>query len=189
MIISKAFKSMSAARSGNYSSLATVVPNTPLYPVGAADQRQTSNRSNNFVAGIFYSSGDAISDSVWQMAQAKFITAADLKTYLTANTKTVFSNPVISRLSVISRKEDERTVLLYNPASLSSAWKFNRIYLALTNSSSIPASSSVDKLPVATWIELTAQDLSLLGASTIQNADGTYSLVSDLALGSLRFRG
>lgn len=192
MYISKAMLNM---RGDALGSTAQVAIDAPWVPNSFTGYNQTgvmqscgSPISMEVGAAIGFSSGDAVPDSVWlNQAQALF-SLNTLRTYLTANAPTCVMDTAFAStgtLRLINMGNGKRMLDLNNSLGrFSYAKAFNRMYLFIGSTSGAPAVSTAY---IASVFEFTAQDLIAMGATLIDNGDGTFNLDGTIYLNNITF--
>ncbi|QZE59327.1 hypothetical protein MPK66_gp083 [Erwinia phage pEa_SNUABM_2] len=189
MYISKAMLNMRGDSLGSTANPSIDLPWQPnvMASFGAGNiQAGGSTISAERTAAIVFSTGDTITDTVWNNQALSVFSLNTLRTYLTANLPgCVMDTAPISTGSVrvVNLGQGKRMLDLFNLLGrFSYAKPFNRMYILLGNSTGVIAAATV---AIASVIELTPQDLISMGAPLTDNGDGTFTLNGTISLNNI----
>lgn len=139
-------------------------------------------------AGIAFSSGDTIPDSVWNNQAQALFSLNTLRTYLTANAPGVVMDTAIASsgtLRVVNLGNGKRMLDLNGLLGrFAYAKAFNRMYLFIGNTTTVIAPATAT---IATVFEFTPQDLISMGVSLTDNGDGTFNLNGTVNINNITF--
>lgn len=192
MYISKAMLNM---RGDSLSSTASIAVDMPWVPSAFTAYNQAGAYQSGGVpisaepsAGIVFSTGDTIPDSVWANQSQALFSLNTLRTYLAANLPNcVMDSSFISSgtVRVINVGGGKRTLDLNGLLGrFSYAKAFNRMYLLVSNSTSAYGAGTVS---TTTVFEFTPQDLISMGVPLTDNGDGTFSLNGIVNINNISF--
>ncbi|AQT28557.1 hypothetical protein YOLOSWAG_74 [Erwinia phage vB_EamM_Yoloswag] len=183
MFISKALQNIRQRPSGNYSSLAADYFWSPVFIADQAMPLQAPVGLER-ACGVAFSSGSALTDTDWMAIQASVMSLAAIRTWTIANRSdvtwsTTFASTGPARLLF---QEGQRTVDFVDNTLgyFTYASAFTRMYIMITNATSISTSTGISSM-----IELTPADLKAMGADITIDANGVGTLNSPLTLNSI----
>ncbi|MEG0376696.1 MAG: hypothetical protein RR672_13760 [Raoultibacter sp.] len=195
MYLSKAMQNMRGNPLPSTQTLSVVNPFMPQtfasYNTTGLSQAYGSAIWTEVNAAIVFSTGDTISDNLWNgfLAQSSLYSLNSLRAFLSTNLPgCVMDTSFISSglMRIIQTDPGVRTFECTDGAlgHLTYAKAFNRMYILLGHSGAL----AVGTANMATAIELTPQDLQQMGAALTDNGDGTFTLTSKtIALNNISF--
>ncbi|QZE58644.1 hypothetical protein pEaSNUABM28_00087 [Erwinia phage pEa_SNUABM_28] len=137
-------------------------------------------------AAIVFSTGDIITDTIWNNQLLAVFSLNTLRTYLTANLPgCVMDTAPIStgNIRIVNLGNGKRMFDTLNLLGrFSYAKAFNRMYILLGTTATAIAAGTVS---IASVIELTPQDLIAMGAPLTDNGDGTFNLNGTISLNNI----
>lgn len=137
-------------------------------------------------AAIVFSTGDTITDTVWNNQSLALFSLTSLRTYLAANLPgCVMDAAPISNgtVRIVNLGQGKRMLDLFNQLGrFSYAKPFNRMYIMLGTNLTVIAAGTAS---IGSVIELTAQDLLGMGAPLTDNGDGTFTLNGTISLNNI----
>ena len=184
MYISKALQNIRQRPSGQYGSLAyDTMWGSPL--LADFTQPGVCSAGLDRSCGIFFTSGGIITDDNWMAIQAIPNSLTAVRTWLANNGRSDVVVPTSFTSTGVARilyQEGQRVFDLSdnNLGYFTYGTAFNRMYIALTNTTSISASTAL-----TSYIELTPADLQAMGASITIDSSGNGTLTAPLCLNNL----
>ena len=189
MYISKAMLNMRGDALGSTANANVEAPWRPYVQAAfgqAGIQSSASAIGVEAAAAVVFSTGDTITDTVWNNQALSLFSLNTLRAYLTANLPgCVMDAAFISTgtVRIVNLGQGKRMLdTLSLLGRLSYAKPFNRMYILLNTGSAVGAVSSA---VYASVIEFTPQDLVSMGAPLTDNGDGTFSLNGTICLNNI----
>lgn len=191
MYISKAMLNMRGDSLGSTGSTVVEAPWIPstMTPYNSANVQAGGSHISAEIAGaIVFSSGDPITDTVWNNQALALFSLNTLRTYLTANLPACVMDTVYASsgtVRIMNMGNGKRMFDLNNQLGrFAYAKPFTRMYLMLGTTT---AALAVATATIASVVEFTPQDLIAMGAPLIDNGDGTFSLNGTISLNNITF--
>lgn len=137
-------------------------------------------------AAVVFSTGDIITDTIWNNQLLAVFSLNTLRTYLTANLPgcVMDAAPISTgNIRIVNLGNGKRMFDTLNLLGrFSYAKAFNRMYILLGSTATAIAAGTVS---IASVIELTPQDLIAMGAPLTDNGDGTFTLNGTISLNNI----
>lgn len=190
MFVSKAMLNMRGDSLGS-STPAVEAPWMPItFTAGSAVQQQSAGSpiGAEVAAAIVFSTGDVITDDIWNTMSGSLFSLNTLRTFLTANLPACVMDTAFQstgRLRIVNLGSGRRMFDMSDTTlgRFAYAKPFNRLYVLMSTSTT----AAVGTANISSVLELTGQDLQQMGAPVTDNGDGTFTLNGVVVMNNITF--